>query len=166
VVRSKGESPREARDLFHLVEHIRATEKYFDCSRDEIERELIAEGYYEVYSDLEIDADGEKAVAKLRLNLTGASASSQRWAIALKLHDVRIDGIDYEPRFLCADGSTGRGWHRHVFDGKARNAERGKVEVPGFGSGLDALDTFLIRAFGEMRILVNKHDGGYTLPLG
>lgn len=153
------------RNLFHLVPQIRGEEKYFDVSRQEIERELRSSGNYENYSQCELDDGGTPVTAKLRLNIS-CKGGAPTWSVALKLHSIRIDGIDHEPRFRASDGTPARGWHRHLWDSTECNAERLKEPLNGFHRKVSSIDDFLISAFQEMCILLNKVDHGNNgLPL-
>ena len=67
MVRSKSENQR--RDLFHLSDQFRAAEKYFDVSRDEIDRELDRKGKCEHICVQEVDDDDGQAAAELKLNI-------------------------------------------------------------------------------------------------
>jgi len=160
MVRSKheGDLLRE-RELFHLVEQIRGEEKYFDVSRSELVRRLTAARSHEEYCDHDTtDHDGATVSPMLRVNL--AARGPGLFSASLKLHKICIDQIDYETIFDLPDGSKAYGWHRHRWDALAKSAKRLKAPLPNFGDGLlqgDA-DTFLIRAFREMRILLNSYD--------
>ncbi len=143
--------------MFHLSDHIREELKYFDTSRAEILRELSEEGYCEVYALHEVTDDaGDIHGTRLRLNITRSNDSPQQWKIALKLHDIRIDGIDFETRYVAHDRNVYSGWHRHGFDQVRRDKD--KYPLPIFGNNLRTLEDFLIRAFSEMKIAVNRDD--------
>ena len=153
------------RNLFHLVEQIRSVEKYFDISRQEIERELRSSSSYENYCQSELDDRGKLVFADLRLNIR-CKGGATTWSVSLKLHRIRIDGIDHEPKFKAVDGSLADGWHRHLWDSSACNAERRKVPLNGFHKNVSCIEDFLISAFQEMCIVLNKVDHGNNgLPL-
>jgi hypothetical protein len=105
-----------ASDKFFLVPQIVATEKYIDISRDEIERNLNDEGG-------EVDYDWEETLTDdfnvewnvtLKLNISCKSPLMVGWSIALKLHQIRIDGIDWHSAFCDPEGTKHHGWHRHA----------------------------------------------------
>ena len=152
-------------NLFHLVDQIRGVKKYFDISRQEVERELRSSGSYENYCQCELDDGGKRVFAELRLNIR-CRGSATTWAVSLKLHKIRIDGIDHEPKFHAADGTVASGWHRHIWDGSEGNADRIKMPLHGIHKKVSCIEEFLISAFQEMRILLNKVDHGANgLPL-
>jgi hypothetical protein len=160
MVRSKGEAEiPTGREFFHLVERIRSEQKYFDISRDEIETELYAGDSCEAYCSHEMDDNGEVVYPELRLNVKRRK-QGRRWSVALKLHDTRIDGIDFESKFDLPNGSQARGWHRHEWDAKANSAERLKIPLGDFGGEILSAEEFLIRAFSELRILLNSRNAG------
>lgn len=161
MVRSKGED--QARELFHLVDKIRVDRKYFPVSLDEIERELSATGFFDCYGDYECDDDGQMAATRLRMNLRAPGGYVQSWAVSLKLHDIRIDGIDHHEWLALPNGKRGPGgWHRHEWLPSQRKAER-RVRMEKFDKGLKSLRLFLVKAFQELRIEVNKQDDGNQL---
>lgn len=166
MVRSKGEGGANARELFHLTERLRAADKYFDISHAEIERQLAAGGSCEVVWQHETaDENGDPVGAELKLNVNCKSSVWRNWSVSLKLHGIRIDCIDHESRFDAVDGTVSTGWHRHSWDTTRRTAERLKVPLAGFGESWSSREEFLIRAFSEMRILLNSSDhGNSSLP--
>lgn len=159
MVRSKSEGGRAgARNLFYLVDRLRAEEKYFDVSRDAIERDLRASGYCEISCEHTVEDDGGILDVVLRLNLSCRASLPQCWSAALKLHATRIDGIDHEARFTSSDGTVGHGWHRHGWDNSKCNAEHIKHHLDGFDKGLSNRSKFLIKTCQEMRIRLNRKD--------
>jgi hypothetical protein len=165
MVRSNSES--SSHEVFHLVERIRSQDKYFPISREQIQRELRASGYCEVQCVHEVmDDAGDLIGCELKLNITCRHSLPQTWKLALKLHATRIDGIDHEGRFTSESGDTASGWHRHGWDARRKSAERVKLSLDGFDANLSSREEFLIRAFKELRILLNKDDhGNAELPL-
>jgi hypothetical protein len=161
MVRSKDESPR-GREFFYLVDRIRADTKYFPVSCDEVERALRADGYFDCTSDYECEDEGELVAMRLRLNVSAPRETNQfSWKIALKLHDVRIDGIDHHERLPLPNGKPGPGgWHRHEWDPRRKNADGRRVRIDGFDKGLSSLRMFLLKSFHELRIEVNRRDDG------
>ena len=152
-------------NLFHLVDQIRGVKKYFDISRQEVERELRSNGSYENYCQCELDDGGKLVFADLRLNIR-CKGGATTWAVSLKLHKIRIDGIDHEPKFHATDGTLASGWHGHLWDSSAFNAERLKAPLHEFQKKVSSIEDFLISAFQEMRVLLNKVDHGNNgLPL-
>ena len=141
------------RNDFRLVERIRSEDKYFDVSVREIEEVLSAEGCSEWVC--EHYADGQDSPLVLKLNLSTKRPDIPiSWSAALKLHGIRIDCIDHEHNFRTADksGVEESGWHRHLWDETALNAERCKRPLTGFdGGGLD-ITRFVIRVASELRI--------------
>lgn len=148
-----------AQDYFFLVDKIRADSKYFDVSIDEILRELDDEGGRVEY-ECEHTPTGCQDSVPLRLNIR-CRGPVHSWTIAVKLHCIRIDGIDWEGRYTDRDGQSRSGWHRHVFDDKSKSAENLKTSVEDF-EDLSNKQQFLFRAFGLMKILTNRVDYGPT----
>jgi hypothetical protein len=87
-------------DFFDHVERIRGTDKYFDVSMLAISRQLLAKGECELTAEHDlVDEQGAEVIVPLRLNIATRHDSPFCWQLALKLHGIRIDGIDHEPRF-------------------------------------------------------------------
>ena len=114
-----------AANKFFLAPRIVAAKKYIDISRDEIERNLNDENG-------EVDYDWEETITDdfntewnvtLKLNISCKPALVVAWSIALKLHQIRIDGIDWHNTFCDPEGNKHHGWHRHRFDPKKENAD-------------------------------------------
>jgi hypothetical protein len=160
MVRSKGEGSDAAKALFPVVPQLVAAEKYFDYSRNDIERRLTAEKKAEFYCQQELEVDGRRETAVLRLNINCESPAWLNWTVALKLSGIRIDGIDWESRYDAIDGTEGAGWHRHVWVPRDQNADRGKRPIPQFATTSLTLSQFLIRAFSELRITTSRTDRG------
>jgi hypothetical protein len=132
-------------------------------SWDEIERELSAAGHFDCYGDYECDDEGQTLSTRLRLNISAPVRYMYSWAISLKLHDTRIDGIDFHEWLALPNGKRGRGgWHRHEWVPSIKQSER-RVRIEKFDKGLTSLKRFLLKAFQELRIEVNKHDDGTQL---
>jgi len=153
------------RALFDFVDRIRDDEKYLDVSTLEIRRALLAKGkcHLEMEYDLTL-ADGKPITADLRLNINALGEHPTSWTMALKLHDTRIDGFDFETKFDMLDGQEGRGWHRHHWDAVEESAKYHKLPV----SALDKIDTredFIIRGLSLLKIRVNPIDHGQDLFL-
>jgi hypothetical protein len=137
------------RPLFDFVDQIRAAQKYFDVSRLELQRALLVNGKCDVSSEHDVvDESNQTVTTELRLNISARDEVTESWSMALKLHGIRIDGIDYEAKFRTVDGDIGRGWHRHQWDKHDENADRGKVAVPNM-SGVASREEFLIRALSK-----------------
>lgn len=146
--------------LFHLVRNIVTAEKYFDVSREAIERELARVGKCEVTTDHElVDDSGEPVTASLRLNIHARAEMPTSWAVSLKLHGTRIDGVDFEPKYKMLDGSIANGWHRHSWNPADESAESDKHPITEL-DGIGQREQFLIRSFKLLRIRVNKSDHG------
>lgn len=96
----------------------------------------------------------------LRLNVHCKHPSHvEGWTIALKLHNTRIDGFDFELKFVDADGSIHSGWHRHVWDNKIGSAERNKRPVKDF-DGVGSREEFLVRALKLFHVDLSATDYG------
>lgn len=161
MVRSKGES---GRDFLHLVEQIKADDKYFNYSRLEVVNRIASEGLADLECEHGTSSEAGAVDVPLRLYL---KSRRKYWSAALMLHGIRIDGIDWLPSFPCEDGTTGTGWHRHRWNADEMNAN---VHVPlpaAFGVRLDNVEEFLIRISQEMRITWSANDVGFNdrLPL-
>ena len=100
-------------EKFFLVPQIIAARKYIDISRDEIERALGEEnGEFDYdWEESILDEVGTEHVVTLKLNISCRASLIEGWAIALKLHQIRIDGIDWHSRFCDPDGYKHHGWH-------------------------------------------------------
>ncbi len=146
-------------DYFFLAEKIRADSKYFDVSIEEILRDLENEGGKFEY-ECEQTLIGFDDLIPLRLNIR-CKGPVNSWTIALKLHCIRIDGIDWEARYTDIRGQSMYGWHRHMFDEKSKSAVNLKASVEGFDDISDK-QQFLSRAFKLMKILLNEVDYGPT----
>ena len=155
-----------AQEQFFLVSDIVAGKKYFDVSRAEILRNLDGgDGKCEQEIEHEVETKfGSTHVVVLRLNINCKGRYPESWSVALKLAKIRIDGIDHEGKFDAIDGSKGRGWHRHIWSERQQNAERQKIAVSGL-DGIDSRETFLIRVFKLMNIILNSADHGTTEQL-
>jgi hypothetical protein len=155
-----------ASNNFFLVPQIVADRKYFDVSASEILRSLHARsGKFDLKAEHETkDEYNVDFRVIIRLNVNCQSVMPEGWTIALKLHDERIDGFDFESVFDTANGSKARGWHRHQWDQRAQSAKRIKLPAPDL-NGVDAREQFLNRALSMMRIRLNARDYGEQLPI-
>lgn len=151
---------------FFLVPQIVADEKYFDVSIPEIVRALNSPNGKFERAEEHITTD-EFAIPQpviLRLNVNCQSKMPEGWTMALKLHNERIDGFDWESEFTAKDGSVQQGWHRHEWNQRTQSAKKTKIPL----SDLDTVDSreqFLIRAFGHMRIRWSTTDYGDQMPI-
>ncbi len=150
------------RELFDYVHKIRAADKYFDVSLQEIQRALLVQGKCDIYGEVDIeDENGLPVTASLRLNIAGgADRPLTSWSLALKLHNVRIDGVDHEFRFDMPDGTFGHGWHRHQWNASDESAERHKLPVGDHLQRLSDGHGFLVRSLTLLNIQMNSIDHG------
>lgn len=155
-----------ASNYFFLVPRIVSDTKYFDVSVGEILRALdSAAGKFERTEEHETrDEYNLEQHVILRLNINCQSMLPQGWTIALKLHNERIDGIDWESEYTAADGTTQHGWHRHQWSQKEESAKFRKIPSNDLDN-VDGREQFLIRAFSIMRITVSGKDYGDQLPI-
>src|SRR5262245_36848933 len=103
--------------LFPYVEQIVASEKFFDLGRGDILNALAQKGQCEFTTEHDVtDENGEVTANLLRLNVATRAEARECWAVSLKLHGLRIDGIDYEGSYKTATGEKGSGWHRHKWN--------------------------------------------------
>ena len=151
-------------NYFFLVESIVAEKKYFDTSRRELVRELENKGAADIETEHTTTDDySSPHTVILRLNIHCKHPNYvEGWTIALKLHNTRIDGFDWEAKFLGIDGETHPGWHRHVWNHKRQSAERSKVPIGDF-AGVKSREEFLIRALKLLRIELSARDYGSDL---
>lgn len=160
VVRSNSEPA----NLLHLAEQFREVDKFFDVSLAEIDRQLGRQGEAEYRADSEVyDENGSRVGAEVRLNINCESPRRTGWSVSVKLHQIRIDCIDWEGWFNIAPGKRGVGWHRHTWDrnaGDAENSGFGKQPVIGLDDETISRSEFLTRVFKEMRVLLNSIDHG------
>ena len=123
-------------------------------------RQLRTMGDLEIWAEHQfVDDFFTEHTALLRLNISCRNEYEKGWTIALKLHKERIDGIDWEPRFIDSVGSVASGWHRHIWDRRHQNADSNKVSVQGFDE-VKTRDQFIVRALKEMSISLNRTDHG------
>ena len=146
-------------DYFFLAEKIREERKYFDFSVEEILRDL-DDNHGKAEYECEQELTGHDYTIPLRLNIRCRGLENS-WTIALKLHCIRIDGIDWEARYKDQDNQSMSGWHRHLYDGKSKSADNLKASVEGFDDIFNK-QQFLLRAFKLMKILLNAVDYGPT----
>jgi hypothetical protein len=148
-----------------LADKIIADIKWFACSMTDIEHELNDEnGECEKECEHAIPDDfGNEAVATIRLNINCKSEYPQGWTISLKMHDTRIDGIDWHATFTDPQGVKHKGWHRHQYDAKSKTADHARYPVQGFEElEGDAMGRyrFLVRALKQMRVTLDTADHG------
>jgi len=152
-------------DKFFLVPTIITAEKYIDISRQEIERALDEENgefsfdWEETVTDeLNVEHD-----VTLQLNLNCKSPLTISWSISLKLHQIRIDGIDWHGTYRDPDGNKHQGWHRHKFDMRKQSADGQRWPTKALEGTFDRT-RFLIRTLKEMNIALSGVDhGNYEL---
>jgi hypothetical protein len=152
-------------DKFFLVPTIVAAEKYIDISRDEIERVLSEENSEFDYDweETVIDDLNNEHVVTLKLNINCKAQLMISWSIALKLHQIRIDGIDWHSEYRDPEGATQQGWHRHRFDQRKQRADSQRWPT-GALEGASNRTTFLIMTLSEMNISLSGVDhGNYEL---
>jgi hypothetical protein len=152
-------------DKFFLAPAIVAAKKYIDLSRDEIERTLGDEnGEFDYdWEETVTDDLNTEHVVTLKLNINCRAPLMISWSIALKLHQIRIDGIDWHASYSDPEGTKQRGWHRHKFDRRKQSADsqRWPTDVLDRASGRT---DFLIRTLKEMNIILSGVDhGNYEL---
>jgi hypothetical protein len=156
-----------ATDFFFLTEQIVSGKKYFPCSQYDLLIALQDKGYIELETEHHVRDDFANLIAVvLRLNITCKNDYREGWTVAMKLHNARIDGIDWEPKFHDPDGVLHSGWHRHMWDRKKRSAERTKVRVTDLQI-IKSREHFLTIVFSLMGIVLDANDYGTTphLPL-
>jgi len=156
-------------ELFFLVPKIVAAQKYIDLNRDEIERAINADnGEFEwEWEEVIVDDFGTEHYVPLKLNVSCRSELVVGWSIALKLHCIRIDGIDWHRTFVDPNGVEHHGWHRHEFDQRSKSADKRRIPVegPDVSMALDmGINQFLIRTLSKLRISLSGVDhGNYEL---
>jgi hypothetical protein len=148
-------------DFFFLVGQIVTEKKYFHCSLGDISQHLEADGHCEVEAEHHTEDDYSTVhTVLLRLNISCKNkTNTTSWSVALKLHNIRIDGIDSEPVYPGMDGTLYQGWHRRVWNHRHQSAERNKIPV----ADLDVIkgrDHFLNIVFNLMGILLDRNDHG------
>lgn len=150
-----------ANDQFFLTEQVIAAEKYFNVSRYDIEMHLMDEGQVCELEEEQIitDSEGVEHCVNIRINIYCKGENVLAWSIAMKLHCVRIDGIDWHAKYDDPAGNVQRGWHRHRYNSKQGNADKDRYPVTGFDD-IDTISEFLIRSFKEMNISLSKVDNG------
>jgi hypothetical protein len=124
-----------------------------------IKRELMVKGRCNVFFEVDLtDSSGLPVTASTRLNIAGGvDRPLTSWTLALKLHNVRIDGIDHEFRFNALGGDVGHGWHRHQWDQSEETADHDKVPI----TDLDDIasgEEFLLRGLSVLKISANPVD--------
>ena len=158
-----------ANDKLFLVPKIIAGGTYFDISRSDIEWDLDNEnGEAEYECDQYVTDDSNvEHVIQLRLNISCRSPFPVGWTISLKLHGVRIDGIDWHNKYDDPGGNECHGWHRHSYNARQQTADHVRVPITSLDD-VNERTTFLIRAMSELRISLNSEDAHGTdeLPFG
>jgi len=156
-----------ATNNFFLVPQIVATDKYFDVSIPEMLRAVSSTSGKFERSEEQLVADeyGVEHPVLMRLNVNCQSVVPQGWTVALKLHKIRVDGIDWEQDFDAIDGTKGHGWHRHQWNQRKQDAKDSKIPLADFDN-VDAREQFLIRALSLLKIKWNKVDYGDQLSMG
>jgi hypothetical protein len=147
-----------ARDYFHLVAQIIAEDKYFDVSLAEIERQLDYSGKFRFESESLLDNEGTEVTIPIRLYI-GYTNGPEGWSVALVLHNVRVDCIDWEAKYRGIDGNNQSGWHRHQWDHASKTCSDRKIPIPDLNVEI-SLHEFLVRCFNLMAILLNRDDHG------
>lgn len=146
-------------DHMHLAPRIRDEEKYFPASHADVCRSLRRAGNTEVRTEHSTeDIDGSTIFVQLRLNIACKARFVQAWSASLKLHGVRIDGVDHHDLYRAADGQQARGWHRHGWD-PARQQQTERIPLDGFGHVAD-IETFVRRVCETLGVSLDKHDLG------
>jgi len=148
-----------AKALFHLVDQIRAAEKYCDASRDDIRRMLIPAGKCHLPVEVDVLDGNETLTVELKLNINTKSEMALAWTMSIKLHDWLIDCLDYEEKYRTHDGEIGRGWHRHGWDPNDETAKHLKIPASEVGD-ISTHDDFLLRGFSVFRLRVNAVSHG------
>ena len=147
---------------FYAVKDIVQADKYFDMSRSEIIRELVATGRCNIESELKIEVEGNALSLPIRLNISGSPQKPPTaWTVSLKLHMVRIDGIDHAFKYRDKDGAKHVGWHRHFWgnDSESRNDAHIHEPIDDFDD-VFMIEEFLIRALKVMRVRLSATDYG------
>jgi hypothetical protein len=150
------------RSLFEFVDQIREASKYFDVSRQEILRELLVKGKCQIVTEHDVNDRGDTITAPLRLNVAAHEGALIAWTVALKLHNIRIDGIDYEAKFRTVNGDVAHGWHRHQWSASDESADVGKIPID-ILDDITTREEFLIRSFKLLRISLNPLDHGQDI---
>ncbi|MFY9674227.1 MAG: hypothetical protein WAK13_07220 [Terriglobales bacterium] len=150
-----------ATDYFALVDRIVEERKYFDISRSELVLLLEAKGEADIETEHQTTDDyANSCSVVLRLNIHCKHPKYvEGWTIALKLHNTRIDGLDFELKYTGGDGALHSGWHRHIWDHRLQSAEKNKVPAQDL-NGIGSREEFLIRALKFFRIDLNATDYG------
>ena len=156
--------PEMANDYFELVPQIVEDKKYIDVSRPEIVRALEANGSYDTeFEHTTVDDFANKVTVVLRININCQHPTyPEGWTFTLKLHNTRVDGFDHEEKFVGMDGAIYSGWHRHLWNVKARSAEKDKALVSDL-DGISSREEFVIRVLKLMHTTVSATDYGQDL---
>src|SRR4051812_20520517 len=99
MVRSNSEARRE---FFHLVEQIRAEDKYFDYSRLEVTSRLAEDSRITVECDHNTTSESGPEEVPLELCI---ARRRKHWSAALMMHRICIDRVDWLPSYPCEDGT-------------------------------------------------------------
>jgi hypothetical protein len=102
------------------------------------------------------DATGQKITLSIRLKISGMPEFPEGWDAAFLVNNVRVDGFGYDARFYDSDGIQRNGWHRHVWDDKARVLRRAPVML--FDVGDMTFWDFIVWTLKEMKISYPKDD--------
>lgn len=153
-----------ASDYFDFAPQVVAEDKYIDISRAEIVRQLETDGFFDAeFEHTTVDDFANKITVVLRVNISCKHPTyPEGWTFTLKLHNTRIDGFDHEEKFLGIDGTIHSGWHRHMWNTRAKSAEKDKVPISDF-EGVSSREEFIIRALKLMRTNLSAKDYGQDL---
>ena len=148
---------------FEYTEKIVAAEKYFDISRAEIVRVLSDTRECELTCDFPLAGITESGpdTVLLRLNISCTHRTLvESWTISLKMHKIRIDGIDFQAVYYDRDKKRHRGCHRNRWN--SADEEANKHEPLNGFDDINSIEEFVIRSLKVMKVTLNSQDHGST----
>jgi len=152
-------------NYFHLVPKIREESKYFDVSQAAMCQRLIDKKYGEFTAEHQTgDLDGTTVYFDLRLNISCKAPQVEGWAVSIKLHGQRIDGVDHHAVYDAEGGNRAHGWHRHGWDTGAQSDNIVRAPIEGFEDVRD-IETFVRRVCKTLKVKTNAKDHDlFSLP--
>ena len=108
--------------------------------------------------DFEAPLRAPRLKGVLRLVIRCRHASAVCWSISIILNsgrfDGRIDCIDWEHTFIDIDGARASGFHRRIWNAKARSCERFKIPLPALQPS--SAEDFIVQGLTLMGVAIKE----------
>jgi hypothetical protein len=141
------------RKILQLEERIVAQSKRLRMTIDEVKKTIDDEDG-NLRSEIKVRQKG----VRVRLVIRAKSPNFTAWAMALIVNNDRVDGIDWENRFLDLTGAWKSGFHRHVWAPKLRTCKGHKRHLPEFTPS--TLEGFIVDGLGMLNVVLKKGGTG------